>query len=139
MQSNSICDLYFFTDAIDDLDSRVTEFLSNGATATEEWKEENYRNLKQEYSKAVEDAEEKVNIATQIYDLVDRHLRKLDQELSKFKMELEADNAGITEILEQRRKYSLLHLLKFFISSLSIAGMLTLNPFFFHHRFIIAR
>ncbi|XP_028398090.1 inhibitor of growth protein 4-like [Dendronephthya gigantea] len=88
--------------AIDDLDSRVKEFLSNGATATEEWKEENYKNLKQEYSKAVEDAEEKVNIATQIYDLVDRHLRKLDQELSKFKMELEADNAGITEILEQR-------------------------------------
>ena len=34
--------------------------------------------------------------------MVDRHLRKLDQELSKFKMELEADNAGITEILEQR-------------------------------------
>ncbi len=59
----------------------------------------------QEYSKAVEDAEEKVNIASQIYDLVDRHLRKLDQELSKFKMELEADNAGITEILEQRMGY----------------------------------
>lgn len=37
---------------------------------------------------------------------VDRHLRKLDQELAKFKMELEADNAGITEILE-RRKYNL--------------------------------
>lgn len=36
---------------------------------------------------------------------VDRHLRKLDQELAKFKMELEADNAGITEILE-RRKYA---------------------------------
>lgn len=36
---------------------------------------------------------------------VDRHLRKLDQELAKFKMELEADNAGITEILE-RRKYT---------------------------------
>jgi inhibitor of growth protein 3 len=46
-----------------------------------------------------------VNIASQIYDLVDRHLRKLDQELSKFKMELEADNAGITEILEQRMEY----------------------------------
>lgn len=34
---------------------------------------------------------------------VDRHLRKLDQELAKFKMELEADNAGITEILEQSK------------------------------------
>lgn len=33
---------------------------------------------------------------------MDRHLRKLDQELAKFKMELEADNAGITEILERR-------------------------------------
>lgn len=32
---------------------------------------------------------------------VDRHLRKLDQELAKFKMELEADNAGITEVLER--------------------------------------
>lgn len=29
-------------------------------------------------------------------------MRKLDQELAKFKMELEADNAGITEILERR-------------------------------------
>ena len=31
-----------------------------------------------------------------------RYLRKLDQELHKFKMELEADNSGITEILERR-------------------------------------
>lgn len=37
---------------------------------------------------------------------VDRHLRKLDQELAKFKMELEADNAGITEILERREFHS---------------------------------
>ena len=33
---------------------------------------------------------------------VERHLRKLDQEVSKFKMELEADHAGITETLEKR-------------------------------------
>lgn len=33
---------------------------------------------------------------------VDRHLRKLDQELAKFKMEVEADNDGITEILGRR-------------------------------------
>lgn len=40
--------------------------------------------------------------STKFYQ-VDRHLRKLDQELSKFKMELEADNAGITEVLEKSR------------------------------------
>lgn len=31
-----------------------------------------------------------------------RYLRKLDQELQKFQLELEADNRGITEILEKR-------------------------------------
>lgn len=36
---------------------------------------------------------------------VDRHSRRLDQELSKFKMELEADNAGITEILEKSEPF----------------------------------
>nr|XP_018670605.1 inhibitor of growth protein 3 isoform X1 [Ciona intestinalis] len=61
-----------------------------------------YEEIRNEYYKALEDADEKVQLANQIYDLVDRHLRKLDQELSKFKMELEADNAGITEVLEQR-------------------------------------
>lgn len=58
--------------------------------------------IKQEYQKALEDADEKVQLANQIYELVERHLRKLDQEVAKFKMELEADNAGITEVLERR-------------------------------------
>lgn len=46
--------------------------------------------------------DEKVQQANQMYDLVDRYLRRLDQELHKFKMELEADNRGITEVLEKR-------------------------------------
>ena len=37
-----------------------------------------------------------------VYCFLFRYLRKLDQELHKFKMELEADNSGITEILERR-------------------------------------
>ena len=53
--------------------------------------------------------DEKVQQANQMYDLVDRYLRRLDQELHKFKMELEADNRGITELLE-KRKYSIMSL-----------------------------
>lgn len=34
---------------------------------------------------------------------LDRYIRKLDLELQKFKLELEADNAGITEILEKSK------------------------------------
>uniref|UniRef100_A0A1B6LSM7 Uncharacterized protein n=1 Tax=Graphocephala atropunctata TaxID=36148 RepID=A0A1B6LSM7_9HEMI len=37
-----------------------------------------------------------------MHDLVSRYLRRLEQETHKFKMELEADNMGITEILEKR-------------------------------------
>ena len=32
---------------------------------------------------------------------LDRHTRRLDQDLSRFTIELEADTAGITELLEQ--------------------------------------
>lgn len=39
-----------------------------------------------------------------MYELVDKYLRRLDHELHKFKMELEADNRGITEVLEKRKQ-----------------------------------
>ena len=37
-----------------------------------------------------------------MYYQLDRHMRRLDQDLSRFTIELEADTAGITELLEQR-------------------------------------
>lgn len=37
-----------------------------------------------------------------MYELVEKYLRRLDTELHKFKCELEADNKGITELLEKR-------------------------------------
>ncbi|KAM4902230.1 inhibitor of growth protein 3 isoform 4-T5 [Sylvia borin] len=87
--------------AMDQLEQRVNEFFMNAKKNKPEWREEQMTSIKKDYYKALEDADEKVQLANQIYDLVDRHLRKLDQELAKFKMELEADNAGITEILER--------------------------------------
>lgn len=58
--------------------------------------------IRKDYYKVLEDADEKVQLASQMYDLVERYLRKLDSELYKFKCELEADHNGITEILEKR-------------------------------------
>merc|ERR1719430_1113006 len=69
-------------------------------TSTE--REEQYNNIKKDYNKVIEEANEKLHIAEDCYGLVDRYLRKLDQELHKFQLELEADNRGITEILEKR-------------------------------------
>jgi inhibitor of growth protein 3 len=61
-----------------------------------------FENIKKDYYKVVEDSEEKVQLSNQVYELVDRYLRRLDTELLKFKCELEADNQGITELLEKR-------------------------------------
>lgn len=91
--------------AMDSLDEKLKNFFKKCATTPNlkaEWKDEQMAKIKQEYQKTLEDADEKVQLANQIYELVERHLRKLDQEVAKFKMELEADNAGITEILEKR-------------------------------------
>lgn len=58
--------------------------------------------IRKDYYKTLEEADEKVHLANQMYELVDKYLRRLDSELHKFKCELEADNKGITEVLEKR-------------------------------------
>merc|ERR1719305_1759391 len=65
-------------------------------------REVKYQAIRKDYMKVVEDSQEKIQIAEESYALVDRYLRKLDQELHKFQLELEADNRGITEVLEKR-------------------------------------
>lgn len=64
--------------------------------------DEEYKELHSEYGKILVDADEKIQLANQMYDLVERYMRRLDSELFKFKCELEADHNGITEILEKR-------------------------------------
>lgn len=44
----------------------------------------------------------------QLFFQLDRHMRRLDQDLNRFTIELEADTAGITEILEQSETVYLL-------------------------------
>lgn len=51
-----------------------------------------FEKIKEEYKKVTEDASDKIQVAEDCYGLVDRYLRKLDEELLKFKLELEADN-----------------------------------------------
>ena len=87
---------------IDTLDTRVRRFFTDARKNKPENLDEDYKSIHSSYKLALEDADEKVSMASEIYDLVERHLRKLDQELSKFKMELEADCSGITEVLERR-------------------------------------
>ncbi|XP_059476846.1 inhibitor of growth protein 3-like isoform X2 [Neocloeon triangulifer] len=86
----------------DSLEKQVKVFFSKAKKLKQTERDVEHATILKDYYKALEIADEKVQLASQIFDLVDRYLRRLDQELHKFKMELEADNKGITEILEKR-------------------------------------
>lgn len=95
---------FCFLDNIDAVEKRIRLLFSQcargelaGAQSDVE-----FNTVRKEYYKILEDADEKVQLANLMYDLVDRYLRRLDSELFKFKCELEADHNGITEILEKR-------------------------------------
>ncbi|XP_062522199.1 inhibitor of growth protein 3-like isoform X2 [Corticium candelabrum] len=88
--------------ASDTMDGHFRSFFALAKKNKPEWREEQFKHIKEDYKKILDEAEEKVVLANQMHDLVERYLKKLDIELSKFKLELEADSAGITEMLEQR-------------------------------------
>ena len=92
------------SDQVDRLEERESNFFTDCLKKLKksEDKEIEFAKIKDDYKKAIEDATEKVQVAEECYGLVDRYLRKLDEELHKFKMELEADNRGITEVLEKQ-------------------------------------
>ncbi|XP_072379284.1 inhibitor of growth protein 3 isoform X3 [Diabrotica undecimpunctata] len=90
---------------MDELEKRVKNFFSDCKRCPNDLPqsvEAEFQAIRKEYYKTLEEADEKVHLASQMYDLVDKYLRRLDSELHKFKCELEADNKGITEVLEKR-------------------------------------
>jgi len=87
---------------VDSLEARQKDFFARAGSMSLTEREEEYAKIRKDHLKAVEESKEKIQIAEESYGLVDRYLRKLDQELHKFQLELEADNRGITEVLEKR-------------------------------------
>ncbi|XP_042858959.1 inhibitor of growth protein 3-like [Penaeus japonicus] len=86
----------------DQLEEQIKIFFGNAKKMKPQEREAEYEKIRKEYYKLLDDADEKVSIATNMHDLLERYMRKLDQELEKFKCELEADSPGITEVLEKR-------------------------------------
>lgn len=61
-----------------------------------------YESILKEYERVIQYAEGKIEIANEMQDIIRKLAQRLDTELEKFKLELEADHAGITEELEKR-------------------------------------
>jgi len=62
--------VFFFLDNIDTLDSRVRRFFTEARKSKPDQVEEEYKNIHHSYKLAFDNAEEKVSMASQIYDLV---------------------------------------------------------------------
>ncbi|CAL4220145.1 unnamed protein product, partial [Meganyctiphanes norvegica] len=86
----------------DQIEDQIKTFFGNAKKMKTPDRDVEYEKIRKEYNKLLDDADEKLNIATNMHDLLERYMRKLDQELEKFKFELEADSPGITEVLEKR-------------------------------------
>uniref|UniRef100_A0A1I8F1D0 non-specific protein-tyrosine kinase n=1 Tax=Macrostomum lignano TaxID=282301 RepID=A0A1I8F1D0_9PLAT len=61
-----------------------------------------YADICEEFAKARGHSDEKLQLAKQLLETVSRLRRKLGMEVEKFKLELEADHAGVTSSIEDR-------------------------------------
>lgn len=66
---------FYYLDNIDTLDSRVRRFFTEARKSKPEQVDEDYKNIHQSYKLALDNAEEKVSMASQIYDLVRNNLK----------------------------------------------------------------
>lgn len=87
---------------MDKLEDRQKSFFASCKRLKPAERQAEFERIRGEYARAIGDSSEKIASAAEAYNLVDKYLRKLDQELHSFKLELEADNRGITEVLEKR-------------------------------------
>jgi hypothetical protein len=70
--------------------------------AAQQQKQVEYDKLVERHQQLIRATTAKINLANESHDIVERYYKKLENDLNKFKMELEADYSGITETLEKR-------------------------------------
>lgn len=84
------------------IDTKVKQFFAEAKKLSPEQRQCNFESILEDYGRTVKDADEKLQLADQTSEIMVKLIQKLDGELEKFKLELEADHAGITEQLERR-------------------------------------
>ncbi|XP_072389022.1 inhibitor of growth protein 5 isoform X1 [Diabrotica undecimpunctata] len=71
------------------IDSIADNFLRNKKTLTPEQRKEKLDKIQALFNKAKEYGDDKVQLAIQTYELVDKHIRRLDNDLARFESEIQ--------------------------------------------------
>ncbi|XP_043934932.1 inhibitor of growth protein 4 [Protopterus annectens] len=71
-----------------EIDKLATEYISSARTHTSEQKLALLKRIQDAYSKCKEFGDDKVQLAMQTYEMVDKHIRRLDTDLARFEADL---------------------------------------------------
>lgn len=71
------------------IDSLADVYLKNVKTLTSDEKKEKLSEIQNLFNKAKEYGDDKVQLAIQTYELVDKHIRRLDSDLARFESEIQ--------------------------------------------------
>ncbi|XP_022909057.1 inhibitor of growth protein 5 isoform X2 [Onthophagus taurus] len=71
------------------IDSQADEYLKNQSTLSQDQRKEQLDKIQSLFNKAKEYGDDKVQLAIQTYELVDKHIRRLDSDLARFETEIQ--------------------------------------------------
>ncbi|KAG5285578.1 hypothetical protein AALO_G00004990 [Alosa alosa] len=71
-----------------EIDKLAAEYVANVKTLASEQRVQHLRKIENAYTKCKEYSDDKVQLAMQIYELVDKHIRRLDADLARFENDL---------------------------------------------------
>ncbi|XP_067140602.1 inhibitor of growth protein 5 [Centruroides vittatus] len=77
------------------IDRLASEYLKNVRNMTSEQRAENMEKIQKKFKKAQDYGDDKVQLAMQTYEMVDKHIRRLDADLARFEAELKDKALGI--------------------------------------------
>ncbi|CAG7836035.1 unnamed protein product [Allacma fusca] len=79
---------------LQDIDHLGDEFLRNSSSSPADKKKEMAAKIQKLFNKAKEYGDDKVQLAIQTYELVDKHIRRLDSDLARFESEIKNGAVG---------------------------------------------
>ncbi|CAH1731004.1 inhibitor of growth protein 5-like isoform X1 [Aphis gossypii] len=82
------------------IDKLADDYLSNVKGYAPDKKSEALTSIQRQFNKAKEYGDDKVQLAIQTYELVDKHIRKLDSDLARFEAEIQDKSIGATRNIE---------------------------------------
>ncbi|PVD37091.1 hypothetical protein C0Q70_04084 [Pomacea canaliculata] len=81
-------------DLIQEVDRLAGDYLHKVRSLSSEKRRQQLGTIQQLFSKGREYGDDKVQLAMQTYELVDKHIRKLDADLARFEADLKDKNSG---------------------------------------------